>query len=184
MGSLSDGSDSAHCRPGHSTAVTLVTRGERPNVIGVKVRDVMNTNPPSIREGASMAEAATLLAQTQANDLAVVDGDGSFVGILAEGDLLRHALPKFDQVVESARSVAEAFEMFLVSGRDLADQPIDRAVIRSPILLSPDDELLKAAAVMISKNIRTLVVVADTKLVGTVTRAGVCLGVFGRPQPV
>jgi CBS domain-containing protein len=149
----------------------------------VKVRDVMNTDPPSIAEGASMVDAATLLTRTQANDLAVIGGDGSFVGILAEGDLLRHALPKFDQVVDSAGSVAEAFEMFLVSGRDLADQPIDRAVIRTPILLSPDDELLKAAAVMISKNIRTLVVVEDNKLVGTVTRAGVCLGVFGHPQP-
>lgn len=143
----------------------------------------MNPDPPTIREGAAMAEAAEVLTRTHANDLAVLGADGRFVGILAEGDLLRHALPRFDQVVEKAGSVAEAFEMFLASGLDLADQPIDRAVITNPILLSPDDELLKAATVMISKNIRTLVVVDDGRLVGTVSRANVCLGIFGRPRP-
>lgn len=127
-----------------------------------------------------MAEAASLLIKTHANDLAVVDAQGGFVGILAEGDLLRHALPKFEQVVANADSVAEAYEMFLLSGRDLADQPIDRAVIRNPILIGPDDELLKAAAVMISKNIRTLAVVEDGRLAGMISRADVCLGIFGR----
>lgn len=145
----------------------------------MKIRDVMNTEPVAIREGATMAEAAELLDRTKANDLPVVDGDGRLVGILAEGDLLRHTLPKFDQVVSSAASLTEAFEMFLASGRHLADQPIDRAVIRTPILLGPDDELLKAAAAMISRNIRTLLVAEDGKLVGTVSRADICLGVFG-----
>jgi CBS domain-containing protein len=146
----------------------------------MKIRDVMNTDPAAIREGATMAEAAELLDRTRANDLAVVDADGRFVGILAEGDLLRHTLPKFDQVVASSATLTEAFQMFLASGEDLANQPIDRAVIRTPILLGPDDELLKAAAAMISKNIRTLVVVEDGRLVGTVSRANICLGVFGR----
>ena len=147
----------------------------------MKVRDVMNREPASVPEGTSMADAAELLIRTHANDLAVVDAAGAFVGILAEGDLLRHALPKFEQVVASADSVAEAYEMFLASGQSLADQPIDRAIIRNPILIRPDDELLKAAAVMISKNIRTLCVVDDEgRLAGTVSRANVCLGIFGR----
>jgi CBS domain-containing protein len=155
--------------------------GGRPcQTAAVKIRDVMNTEPAAIREGTTMAEAAELLDRTHANDLAVVDAEGNLIGILAEGDLLRHALPKFDQVVASAATLTEAFEMFLVSGRDLADQPIDRAVIRTPILLAPDDELIKAAAAMISRNIRTLVVVEDGKLVGTISRANVCLGIFGR----
>jgi CBS domain-containing protein len=146
----------------------------------MKIRDVMERAPATVTEGTSMAEAASLLIKTHANDLAVVDAQGGFVGILAEGDLLRHALPKFEQVVANADSVAEAYEMFLLSGRDLADQPIDRAVIRNPILIGPDDELLKAAAVMISKNIRTLAVVEDGRLAGMISRADVCLGIFGR----
>jgi CBS domain-containing protein len=146
----------------------------------MKIRDVMDRAPATVTEGTSMAEAASLLIKTHANDLAVVDAQGGFVGILAEGDLLRHALPKFEQVVANADSVAEAYDMFLLSGRDLADQPIDRAVIRNPILIGPDDELLKAAAVMISKNIRTLAVVEDGRLAGMISRADVCLGIFGR----
>jgi CBS domain-containing protein len=146
----------------------------------MKIRDVMNREPASVLLGSTMADAAELLSHLHENDLAVVDGDGNFIGILAEGDLLRHALPKFEQVLANADSVADAFEMFLASGRHLADQPIDRAVIRNPILIRPDDELLKAAAVMISKNIRTLAVVDGGKLVGMISRADVALGVFGR----
>jgi CBS domain-containing protein len=146
----------------------------------MKIRDVMNREPASVALGTSMADAAEQLSHLHENDLAVVDADGSFIGILAEGDLLRHALPKFEQVVANAESVAEAFEMFLASGRHLADQPIDRAVVRNPILIGPDDELLKAAAVMISKNIRTLAVVDGDKLVGMISRSDVALGVFGR----
>lgn len=146
----------------------------------MKIRDVMDRSPATVTEGTSMAEAARLLIETHANDVPVVDGDGRFVGLLAEGDLLRHALPRFEQVVATAESVAEAYEMFLTSGRHLADQPIDRAVIRNPILIGPDDELLKAAAVMISKNIRTLAVVEDGLLLGMISRANVCLGIFGR----
>jgi CBS domain-containing protein len=146
----------------------------------MKIRDVMDQSPATVTEGTSMADAAALLIQTHANDLPVVSGDGRFIGLLAEGDLLRHALPKFEQVVANAESVSEAYEMFLVSGRNLADQPIDRAVIRNPILIGPDDELLKAAAVMISRNIRTLAVVEDDRLLGMISRADVCMGIFGR----
>lgn len=146
----------------------------------MKIRDVMDRSPTTVTEGTSMADAARLLIDTHANDLPVVDEAGRFVGLLAEGDLLRHALPRFEQVVATADSVAEAYEMFLSSGRHLADQPIDRAVIRTPILIGPDDELLKAAAVMISKNIRTLAVVDGEQLVGMISRADVCLGIFGR----
>lgn len=148
----------------------------------MKIRDVMETSPASVTEGTSMADAAALLIQTHANDLPVVDDGGRFIGLLAEGDLLRHALPKFEQVVANAESVAEAYEMFLRSGQALADQPIDRAVIRNPILIGPDDELLKAAAVMISRNIRTLAVVEDERLLGMISRADVCLGIFGRAE--
>jgi CBS domain-containing protein len=148
----------------------------------MKIRDVMDTSAATVTEGTSMADAAALLIRTHANDLPVVDTAGAFVGILAEGDLLRHALPRFEQVLANAESVSEAYEMFLASGRDLADQPIDRAVIRNPILISPDDELLKAAAVMISRNIRTLAVVDDGAFVGMISRADVCLGIFGRAQ--
>src|SRR5689334_3156653 len=103
----------------------------------------MNSNPARIAARSTMREAAELVSRSQASDLAVVDDEGRFVGILAEGDLMRAALRRFDEVVAGGGSVTEAFDLFLLNGKDLAGQPIDRVVIREPIEIHPDDDLMK-----------------------------------------
>lgn len=138
----------------------------------------MNVNPARIPARSTMREAAELVSLSQASDLAVVDDEGRLVGILAEGDLIRAALPKFDEVVASGGSVTEAFELFVRNGKDLAGQPIDRAVIRAPIEIHPDDDLMKVAVVMVSMNIRRLHVVDAGRLVGSISRADICRAVL------
>jgi CBS domain-containing protein len=144
----------------------------------VRVRDILTTNVVHIRAGATLREAAQLVSWSQASDLAVVDDGERFVGVLSEGDLIRAVMPRFDEIVASSGSLAEAFELFVAGGKDLAGQPVDRLVIRDPITVSPDDDVLKAATVMVTKQIRRLPVVEDGRVVGTVSRAHVCKGVF------
>jgi CBS domain-containing protein len=144
----------------------------------VLVRDVMNVNPARIAARSTMREAAEMVSLSQASDLAVVDDAGRFVGIVAEGDLIRAALPKFDEVVAGGGSVAEAFELFLLNGKDLAGQPIDRVVIREPIEIHPDDDLMKVAVVMVSRNIRRLHVVDNERLAGSISRVDICRAVL------
>ncbi len=127
-----------------------------------------------------MREAAELVSQSEASDLAVVDDEGGFVGVLSEGDLIRAALPKLDEIVASGGSVAEAFELFLLNGKDLASQPIYRLVIRDPIEVHPDDDLMKVAVVMVSRHIRRLHVVEDGKLAGSISRADICRAVLSK----
>lgn len=144
----------------------------------VLVRDVMNVNPTRIAARSTMREAAELVSASETSDLAVVDDEGRFVGVLAEGDLIRAALPKFDEIVNSGGSLAEALDLFMLSGKDLASQPIDRIVIRDPIDVRPDDDLMKVAVVMVSRHIRRLHVVEDGKLVGSISRADICRAVL------
>ena len=144
----------------------------------VLVRDVMNVNPTRIAARSTMREAAELVSASEASDLAVVDDEGRFVGVLAEGDLIRAALPKFDEIVNSGGSLAEALDLFMLSGKDLASQPIDRIVIRNPIDVRPDDDLMKVAVVMVSRHIRRLHVVEDGKLAGSISRADICRAVL------
>jgi CBS domain-containing protein len=138
----------------------------------------MNVNPTRISSRSTMREAAELVSRSEASDLAVVDSDGRFVGILAEGDLIRAALPRFDEIVHSGGSLSEALDMFLLNGKDLAGQPIDRIVIRNPVEVHPEDDLMKVAVVMVSRHIRRLHVVDDGKLAGTISRADVCRAVL------
>jgi CBS domain-containing protein len=151
-------------------------------IADVLVRDVMNVSPTSIAARSTMREAAELVSRSAASDLAVVDDDGRFVGVLAEGDLIRAALPKFDEIVSSGGSIGEAFEMFMLNGKDLAGQPIDRIVIREPIEVHPNDDLMKVAVVMVSRHIRRLHVVEGGKLAGSISRADICRAVLAGPE--
>jgi CBS domain-containing protein len=140
----------------------------------MRVADIMDRRAARIGIDGSMANAAELLVLSRASDLMVVDDEGDYVGVLSEGDLLHALMPDFEGLMESGASLDEAFRIFLESGRQFSDQPISRLVIRTSITVSPDDELLKAATVMITKQIRRLAVVDGKRLVGTVSRADVC----------
>lgn len=140
----------------------------------MRIGDIMDRRAARISLDGSMANAAELLVLSRASDLMVVDENGDYVGVLAEGDLLHALMPDFEGLLESGASLDDAVRAFLDSGRQFADQPISRLVIRTSITLSPDDELLQAATVMITKQIRRLAVVDGERLVGTVSRADVC----------
>lgn len=140
----------------------------------VLVGDVMNRRSARISTEAPMSLAAEFLVVTQASDLMVVDEEGRYVGVLSEGDILRAIMPDFEGLIESGASLREAFRAFLESGRHYADQPIARLIIRTSITVGPEDELLKAATVMVAKQIRRLPVVEDGRLLGTISRADVC----------
>ena len=144
----------------------------------MKIKDVMNTRVVKLRVTATLAEAAELASLTRASDLMVVDDQGSFVGLLAEGDLIRGVMPDGDEILRSGGSHRDIEEAFIASARDLANQNIRRLLITEPFLLHPSDPLLKAATVMVTRQIRVLAVVEDGKLVGTVSRADICWGLF------
>jgi len=145
----------------------------------VKIGDVMNTRAVRIDKGATFKEAARLVSETQVSDLMVVDDAGRFEGVLSEGDLIRAALPDYDDLMRDGTSVGGAWKVFLEKGRELADSPISRIAITGPVTFRSTDELLKAASAMINKQIRVLPVVDDGKLVGTISRGDLCNAVLG-----
>lgn len=139
----------------------------------------MDTKTARIHLGRPMRIAAEALAMTQASDLMVVDDEQRFVGVIPEGDLLHALIPDFEGLMEAGATLDDAYRAFLAAGDDYGDQPIDRLVIRGSITVDPDDELLKAATVMITKGIRRLAVVDDgERFVGSVSRADICWGVL------
>jgi CBS domain-containing protein len=141
------------------------------------VRDVMNAKTARIHVDSPMKLAAEILVLTQASDLVVVDDD-RFVGILSEGDLLHAIMPDFEGLMESGASLQRAYQIFLDSGSVYANRPIGPLVIRASITLRPDDELLKAATVMLTKGIRRLAVLDGEHFVGSVSRADICWGLL------
>ena len=142
------------------------------------VADVMNRRSAAILPNSTMQRAAELLVLTQASDLCVVDEDNRFIGIVSEGDLIRAAMPDFDEVIAYGASNEETVQILIDTGRSIAGETVERLVIKSALTLAPNDSLMKAAAVMLKKMIRRLPVIEDGRLVGTLSRADLVWGIM------
>jgi CBS domain-containing protein len=162
-----------------SDANALLPRVARSEGEDVDIREYMKENPTTVRLGQTLQEAADLLSESQASDLMVVDDDGRLVGVLSEGDLLRAVLPHFEDVMFTSGSLTAAFESFVQEGRLLCNKAIDDYVIEEPIAFKPYNHPLRAAATMVSRQIRRLPVIDDdSRLVGTISRADVARALF------
>jgi CBS domain-containing protein len=140
----------------------------------VEIRDIMNPNVISVTSATSLTEAAEVLRSSQASDLMVVDGDQLFAGVLSEGDLLRAAMPGFEDVMFNCGSVSGAFQSFVEEGQVLSHATVNKLVISHPVVVRPYNHPLRAAAIMVSRQIRRLPVVDDDgTLVGTISRADI-----------
>ncbi len=138
------------------------------------VRDVMSINAAHIQYTANIKTAVELLSFSKVSDLMVVDESHNFQGVLSEGDLIRVMLPDPLELKQSKAFLAQAADLFIEHGKRISNQPIDRLVIKNPIVVLPNDPVLVAAAVMVEKQIRCLPVVQFGKLLGTISRSDVC----------
>jgi CBS domain-containing protein len=149
----------------------------------ILIGDIVNTKTITINIHETIQNAAFLISKSEASDLMVIDQKKNFVGVLSEGDLIRAVMPNLKELMDSSEGTLEkAYRVFLEVAKDIGQQPIGRLVIYDPILLAPNDELLKAAIVMVTKQIRRLPVVESNKFIGTVSRADICKAIlFANP---
>ena len=139
----------------------------------MKISEALVFNAVRVRLNSTVAEAVEIMSTQQASDLMVVDDANRFVGVLSEGDLIRVGLPKFDEIVAGG-SLTSGFEIFREKGQTLRDSPIEPLVIKNATTVKPGDDLLTAASIMVTKQIRRLPVVESGNLVGTISRTDVC----------
>ena len=57
--------------------------------LGATVADVMDDDPPSLTEGSTVEDAATLLHDHTVSRLPVLDATGAVVGVVTSGDLIK-----------------------------------------------------------------------------------------------
>ncbi|MEM4475375.1 MAG: CBS domain-containing protein, partial [Fervidicoccaceae archaeon] len=104
--------------------------------LGETVETIMSRPPIVIGAGASVQEAARLMAVNRVGSVMVVDDEGRLVGIVTERDIVR---------------------LVAFSGADLSrDYPIARVMSSDPVTLGPRENLLDALAKMCENNVRHL----------------------------
>ncbi len=115
--------------------------------ITVRVRDVMETNVPTIDANATAMEAVQRMVKENVWSF-LVTKDGLPVGVVTERDILR-------------RCIAKGYSLNM-RVEEIMSSPI--------ITIGPDEPVGKALQLMAEKNIRRLYVVEGGKVIGRVTQ--------------
>ncbi|WP_413993409.1 CBS domain-containing protein [Labrys okinawensis] len=154
------------------------------------VKDVMTRKVISVQPQATLSQTIDVMMRWNVSGLPVVSEDGSLVGIISEGDLLRR--PEIGTEgpragwLESLFRAGHAAEVYAHShGRR-----VDEIMTTNVVTVREDDRLEDAARRMEKHGIKRLPVVRDDKIVGIISRADFVhvLAGFVRPayedQPV
>jgi CBS domain-containing protein len=136
-----------------------------------KVAEVMTQAPVTVRSDSTLEEAAQLMIQTRVSGLPVVDGTGSVVGMITEGDLLRRA------ELGTAGPPTGWLASFVAPGRAAQSyirthgQRISDVMTKELIFVSPETLLSEVVTLMESRHVKRLPVLERGHLVGIVSRA-------------
>lgn len=137
------------------------------------VEDVMTTPVISVEPSTSIAEAAKLMLSHRISGLPVTRRDGTLVGIISEGDLLRRG----ELGTEPKRP---SWLEFLVGSGKLADEyvhahgrTVEAVMSTDPLTTRRDAPLEEIVTAMSRHRIKRLPVIENGRMIGIVTRSDV-----------
>jgi len=137
----------------------------------MKAGDVMTRRVITIREDATVREAARLMLQDDISGLPVVDRDGKLAGIVSEGDLLRRS--------ETGTEVRRPRWLeFLVGPGVLANEyvqthgrRISEVMSKDPVTVTEDTELEAVVRLMERRRVKRIIVLHGGEIVGLISRS-------------
>ncbi|MDE1993480.1 MAG: CBS domain-containing protein [Rhizobiaceae bacterium] len=136
------------------------------------VEDVMTKSVISIDPSASIKDALRLMIAYRISGLPVVDANGSFVGIITEGDFVRRG------EIETQRPTPSWWQdLVTLPGKAAKDyirthgRTVSEVMTRAVVTIAPTASLAKAADLMAEYKVKRLPVVLDGRLVGIFARS-------------
>jgi len=150
----------------------------------LKVKDVMTTQVVTVSPGATVRDAAALLAKKGISGAPVLDG-GRVVGIFSESDILRSiktTKKDLHLVYPSVSPLGIAFQEEVTQREiieaygEVGTKPVRDVMTTAVVTVDPEMSLNDAVVKMIERQINRLPVVDKGVLVGIVTRGDVLKG--------
>jgi CBS domain-containing protein len=155
--------------------------------MSITAADIMTTIVKTVPPDASVAEVARVLADSGISAAPVCDAEGTVLGMLSEGDLLR-------PVSRSSSARRSWWLNLLAEGSDLApsflecisveNQPASALMVTPVITAAPDASVPELADLMVTHSIKRLPILRDGRLVGIVSRADVVRALARNPSAV
>ena len=148
----------------------------------MRAGDIMTEDVTTVSEGATIGEAARLMAEKGVGGLPVTDVKGQVVGIITERDLLWRAQelrpPTFVPIM-GAFIYLENPERFQRDLRKAISMSVRDVMTRRVITVGEDATVEDVARIMVDKDINRVPVMKEGRLVGIVARADVVGAILG-----
>jgi len=134
------------------------------------VKDVMRHNVATVTPDHSLKDVANLMFRDRLSALAVVDQNNKLVGVIADRDLIKAALPDYKSLISNLNysMEVEPFEELLKQEDKIKVSQLFRQDYE---VTTPETRIVEVAAMMIFKDIRRVFVTTrDNDLVGVLLR--------------
>ena len=133
------------------------------------VKDVMRHRVATVTPDDTLKEVANKMFRFRLSTLAVVDKSNRLLGLINDRDLIKAALPDYKALISNLNYSmdVEPFEELLKKEDKIMVSQLYRDDFE---VTSPDTRIVEVAAMMIFKDVRSVFVTHDEKLVGVLLR--------------
>jgi len=135
----------------------------------MKVKEVMDTPVVSVSPHTRYEEVARILYADHISGVPVLDDAGVLVGFVSEKDIFRILYPWYQSYYEHPEHYTD-MEARESKAKDIKDTPVSVFMKKNIVSVSPHDPVMKAGALMLSRDVNRLPVVEDGVVVGVVSR--------------
>jgi CBS domain-containing protein len=149
--------------------------------------DIMTKKVVTAHPEDTVAKVARLLSDHLISAVPVCDAEGSVLGMLSEGDLIRPFLTQNDtkrawwlNLLAEGTDLAPSFLEFL----RVENHPARELMVTPAITAAPDTPLSALADLLIRHHIKRLPVVRNGRLVGIVSRADLVHAIARTPDTI
>ncbi len=135
--------------------------------------DLMTRDVAVVHPESSLLEAVRLMAQRHISGVPVLDDEGSIVGMLSEGDLVRWHEGYTERQARWLDMLADGFNLApeFLNGIREQHRKVKTVMSSGAVTVGEDTPAREVAHMMHSRNIKRIPVVRDGKLVGIVARS-------------
>ena len=158
---------------------------EEQDIRGLRVREVMQEDWPTLGPNATVEEAIKLFAESRISGAPVVS-DGYLRGIVTEGDLIfRDAEVKSPGFLDILGGIIPLgnMEEYRREALKSAGVTVDEVMTGDVVTVDPDATLAETATLMAEERKKILPVVEGNRLVGVITRMDILTLHVLKPRP-
>ena len=139
-------------------------------------RDIMTRNVVTVKKDQPISDLSKLFIENHFNGVPVLDDAGKVIGVVTQGNLIEQnkklhiptVIALFDAVL-----FLESEKKFESDVKKLTGSKIEDIYHKKPITVSPDTDLSEITTIMAEKDVHTLPVLEDDKLVGIIGKKDV-----------